>query len=117
MLDGNISDRLADVHLMDITPLSLGISIKGSLSNEDVERIIRDAANKQDEDKKERDRILARNNLESYAHWIVVMIKECTESIKKIVEDKQQEQIKKRCDEVLYWLYKEQVDTTFDCLR
>ena len=59
---------------------------------------------------------MARNDLESYAHWIVVMIKECTESIKQIVEHKQQEQIKKRCDEVLCWLNKEQVDTTFDCL-
>ena len=81
-----------------------------------MERIIRDAANKQDEDKTEQDRILARNDLESYAHWIVLMIKECTESIQQIVGYRQQEQIKKRCDEVLAWLNKEQVDTTFDCL-
>jgi len=38
MLDGNISDRLADVHLMDITPLSLGIAIKGDIQDTIIKR-------------------------------------------------------------------------------
>merc|ERR1711942_190901 len=63
---------------------------KGRLSKEDIERMVNDAEKFKQEDEQQRDRISAKNGLESYCF-----------NMKSTIED---EKINDKCDEAIKWL-------------
>lgn len=73
---------------------------KGRLSKEEIDRMVNDAERYKDEDNKERQRINARNRLESYAFSVNQAIDEfgdkLTESDKQLARDK--------CEDIVSWL-------------
>jgi heat shock protein 5 len=75
---------------------------KGRLSEDEIERMIREAEQFAEEDDKIRDRILARNNLESYLYNLKNTLDEIDNYDKISVTDKQE--ILDIVDETLDWL-------------
>nr|UTH79105.1 heat shock protein 70-2 [Protohermes costalis] len=74
---------------------------KGRLSKADIERMLSEAEKYKDEDEKQRDKVQARNQLESYIFSAKQAVEESaagklTDADKKLVQDK--------CSEVLTWL-------------
>merc|ERR1712083_162640 len=63
---------------------------KGRLSKEEIERMVNDAEKFKDEDNKQKDRISAKNGLESYCF-----------NMKTTIDD---EKIADKCDEAIKWL-------------
>merc|ERR1712040_30492 len=63
---------------------------KGRLSKEEIERMVNDAEKFKDEDNKQKDRISAKNGLESYCF-----------NMKTTIED---EKVAEKCDEAIKWL-------------
>merc|ERR1712014_143989 len=63
---------------------------KGRLSKEEIERMVNDAEKFKDEDNKQKDRISAKNGLESYCF-----------NMKTTIED---EKVADKCDEAIKWL-------------
>ena len=80
---------------------------KGRLSKEEVERMVAEAENYRDEDEKQRNRIRARNNLESYAYRMrnAMASNKVKEEMWFIVS----EAIADKCEEVIHWLDQNQV--------
>jgi heat shock protein 5 len=75
---------------------------KGRLSEEDIERMIREAEEFAEEDKKVKDRIDARNGLESYLYNLKNTLDDETKSEKISASDKKD--LQDQLDEVLDWL-------------
>ncbi|TMW46546.1 hypothetical protein DOY81_008377 [Sarcophaga bullata] len=73
---------------------------KGRLSQADIDRMVREAEQYADEDEKQRQRIAARNQLESYLFNIKQSTEEAGEKIPKSDRDK----ILQKCDETIKWL-------------
>lgn len=73
---------------------------KGRLSQEEIERMLSEAEQFKEEDSKQRDRVAARNNLESYIFNIKQTVDEHGDKLSS--DDK--EKIKSACDESLKWL-------------
>merc|ERR1712027_262540 len=65
---------------------------KGRLSKEEIERMVNDAEKFKDEDNKQKDRISAKNGLESYCF-----------NMKTTIED-DKKKITEKCDEAIKWL-------------
>lgn len=75
---------------------------KGRLSKEDIERMVQEAEKYKDEDEKIKEKIQAKNSLESYAYNMKQTIED--DKVKdKIPEDERQKVIDK-CKEVIDWL-------------
>jgi molecular chaperone DnaK (HSP70) len=80
----------------------------GRTTNEEVERMIRDADSKKTEDEAECTRMQARNSLESYVRWVMLIMKEC--SITELhLSQTRKVQTKQLCDEITAWLNTGQV--------
>ncbi|XP_064634267.1 heat shock protein 70 A1-like [Lineus longissimus] len=74
---------------------------KNRLSKTDIDRMVADAEKYRDEDNKQRDRVMARNNLESLAFQYKSAVAEDS-SGKLSAGDK--DIVTKKCDEVMKWL-------------
>lgn len=75
---------------------------KGRLSKEDIERMVNEAEKFASEDSAQRDRVAAKNGLESYAFNIKNTIED--EKLKDKLSPEDKEAITTKCDETLKWL-------------
>jgi L1 cell adhesion molecule like protein len=75
-------------------------NVKGRLSAEDIDRMMNDAEKYKAEDDIQRERIAARNSLESYLFNIKQVISDAGEKLPTADKD----QVKSKCDECLNWL-------------
>ena len=76
----------------------LSSCLAGRLSKEEIERMVREAEDYKKEDDTQRDRIQAKNGLESYAF-----------NMKRTVEDERLKSILDKCNEVISWVESNQV--------
>jgi len=77
---------------------------KGRLSKEDIERMVKDAEKYKMDDDKQRDRIQAKNTLESYAYNMKSTVED--DKVKDKISDEDKTLITEKCKEVIDWLEK-----------
>eukprot|EP01004_Peranema_trichophorum_P010969 NODE_980_length_2205_cov_425.038905_g781_i2.p1 GENE.NODE_980_length_2205_cov_425.038905_g781_i2~~NODE_980_length_2205_cov_425.038905_g781_i2.p1 ORF type:complete len:647 (-),score=204.81 NODE_980_length_2205_cov_425.038905_g781_i2:196-2136(-) len=82
---------------------------KGRLTKEEIERMVNDAKKYEDDDKKQRERIDAKNGLENYAYSMKNTINDEKVASKLEPEDKQT--LSDKVNEVIQWLEKSQEAT------
>merc|ERR1711950_27060 len=75
---------------------------KGRLSKEEIERMVNDAEKFKDEDNKQKDRISAKNGLESYCFNMKTTVD--NEEIKDKISEDDRKKINDKCDEAIKWL-------------
>merc|ERR1712136_358337 len=75
---------------------------KGRLSKEDIERMVNDAEKYKEEDEKQRDKITAKNALESYAFSLKSTVED--EKVKDKISDEDKKAIMDKASETLTWL-------------
>jgi L1 cell adhesion molecule like protein len=75
---------------------------KGRLSKEDIEKMVRDAEKFKDEDDKQKDRISAKNSLESYAFNMKATMED--EKLKDKISDEDKQKVMDKCNEVIRWI-------------
>merc|ERR1712228_927768 len=75
---------------------------KGRLSKEDIERMVNEAEEYKAEDDKQKERISAKNNLESYCFNMKSTIED--ENFKGKISDEDRSAIKEKCEEAIRWL-------------
>merc|ERR1739841_121139 len=75
---------------------------KGRLSKDDIERMVREAEQYADEDKAAKEKIDAKNSLESYCYSIKNTIGE--DKFKEAVSEEDRKSIEDKVDEVMKWL-------------
>ena len=75
---------------------------KGRLSKEDIERMVSDAEKYKQEDEKQKDRISAKNSLESYCFNMKSTLED--EKLKDKLGESDKDAIEKKCDEIIKWL-------------
>ena len=74
----------------------------GRLSKEQIERMVNDAERYKDEDEKQKNRISAKNSLESYAFHMKSTIED--DKIKDRISDEDKKTVIDKCNEVISWL-------------
>ncbi|XP_005986180.1 heat shock cognate 71 kDa protein isoform X1 [Latimeria chalumnae] len=79
---------------------------KGRLSKEDIEQMVQEAEKYKVEDEKQRDRVSAKNSLESYTFNMKSAVDD--EKLKGKISDNDKQKILNKCNEVLNWLDKNQ---------
>merc|ERR1712105_178297 len=75
---------------------------KGRLSKEEIEKMVSDAEQFKAQDEKQKERISAKNNLESYCFNMKSTVED--EKFKDKISDSDKETIVKNCDETIKWL-------------
>lgn len=75
---------------------------KGRLSKEEIERMVSDADKYRDEDEKQRERVSAKNSLESYCFNMKQTIED--EKIKDKVSESERQTVLDKCSEAIKWL-------------
>merc|ERR1712172_454823 len=75
---------------------------KGRLSKEDIEKMVNEAEKYKAEDEKQRDRISAKNGLESYCFNMKSTMDE--EKVKSAISESDKKKIEEKCDECIKWL-------------
>merc|ERR1719415_295712 len=75
---------------------------KGRLSKDDIERMVNEAEKYKDEDDKQRDRIGAKNALESYAFNMKQSFED--DKVKEKVSEDEKKTVIDKCSEVISWL-------------
>jgi len=75
---------------------------KGRLSKEEIERMVNDAEKFKDDDEKQKERISAKNNLESYCFNMKTTIED--EKVKDKIGEDDKKKIVDKCDETIKWL-------------
>lgn len=75
---------------------------KGRLSKEDIERMVADAEKYKNEDEQQRDRISAKNALESYAYSIKSSMED--EKVKEKLSAEDLKTVTTKCTEIIAWL-------------
>merc|ERR1712139_428179 len=75
---------------------------KGRLSKEDIERMVNDAEKYKQEDEAQKDRVQAKNELESYAFQMKQTIED--EKLKDKISEDDRKKINDKCDEAIKWL-------------
>jgi L1 cell adhesion molecule like protein len=75
---------------------------KGRLSKEDIERMVKEAEEYKASDEQQRDRIAAKNALESYAFNIKSTIED--EKLKDKISEEDRKVIQDKCEETIRWL-------------
>lgn len=75
---------------------------KGRLSKEDIERMVKEAERFKDDDEKQREKIQAKNSLESYAYNMKSTIED--DKVKDKISEEDKTQILEKCKEVIEWL-------------
>uniref|UniRef100_A0A671X4Z4 Heat shock protein family A (Hsp70) member 8b n=1 Tax=Sparus aurata TaxID=8175 RepID=A0A671X4Z4_SPAAU len=79
---------------------------KGRLSKEDIERMVQEAEKYKAEDDVQRDKVAAKNGLESYAFNMKSTVED--EKLKGKISDEDREKIVDKCKEVISWLDRNQ---------
>merc|ERR1711872_991463 len=94
---------------VDVAPLSMGKSNKititndkGRLSKEEIERMVNDAEKYKAEDDTQRDRIGAKNSLESYAFNMKQSMED--EKVQGKIPEDEKKTVVDKCSEVIAWL-------------
>jgi L1 cell adhesion molecule like protein len=77
-------------------------SFQGRLSKEEIERMVNDAEKFKAEDEKQKDRISAKNGLESYCFNMKTTIED--EKVKEKISEEDRKKISDKCDEAIKWL-------------
>jgi len=75
---------------------------KGRLSKDEIDRMVNDAEKYKAEDEKQRDRIGAKNGLESYAFQMKSTVED--EKLKDKISEDDKKSITDKCDEIIKWL-------------
>merc|ERR1739844_284845 len=75
---------------------------KGRLSKEEIEKMVSDAEQYKAEDEKQKERITAKNGLESYCFNMKTTVED--EKFKDKISDSDKEAITKKCEETIKWL-------------
>jgi L1 cell adhesion molecule like protein len=75
---------------------------KGRLSKEDIEKMVNEAEKYKAEDEKQRERISAKNGLESYCFNMKSTMDE--DKVKSAISDSDKKKIEDKCDECIKWL-------------
>ena len=75
---------------------------KGRLSKEEIERMVKNAEQYKEEDEKQRDRVTAKNSLESYAFNMKATVED--EKLKDKISADDKQKILDKCNEVIKWL-------------
>jgi len=75
---------------------------KDRLSKEDIERMVNDAEKYKDEDNQQKERIQAKNNLESYAFNLKSSLE--NDNVKEKISESDRTKVYDKCKEVLDWL-------------
>lgn len=81
--------------------------LKGRLSKEDIERMVQEAEKYKAEDDVQRDKVAAKNGLESYAFNMKSTVED--EKLAGKISDDDKQKILDKCNEVISWLDKNQV--------
>ena len=76
--------------------------LQGRLSKEEIERMVNDAEKFKAEDEKQKDRISAKNGLESYCFNMKTTIED--EKVKDKITEDDRKKITDKCDEAIKWL-------------
>merc|ERR1712201_56392 len=74
---------------------------KGRLSKEDIERMVNEAEKYKEEDDKQKEKISAKNALESYSYQMKQTIED--EKLKDKISDDDRKAINDKCDEAIKW--------------
>ena len=80
---------------------------KGRLSKADIEKMVREAENYKEEDDKQRERIEAKNKLESYTYQIIGTVDD--EAVKSKITEADRTKILDKARETLTWLENNQL--------
>jgi heat shock protein 1/8 len=75
---------------------------KGRLSKEEIEKMVRDAEQFKEEDEKQRDRLQAKNSLESYAFNMKSTIED--EKLKDKISQEDRDKVMEKCNEIIRWI-------------
>merc|ERR1712179_779052 len=75
---------------------------KGRLSKDDIERMVSDAEKFKADDEKQKERISAKNGLESYCFNMKTTVED--EKVKDKISDDDKKKINDKCDEAIKWL-------------
>jgi L1 cell adhesion molecule like protein len=75
---------------------------KGRLSKEDIERMVKEAEQYKKEDDAQKDRISAKNGLESYAFNMKQTVED--DKIKDKISEEDRKKITEKCEEMIRWL-------------
>lgn len=81
--------------------------LTGRLSKEEIERMVKNAEQYKEEDEKQRDRVTAKNSLESYAFNMKATVED--EKLKDKISAEDKQKILDKCNEVIRWLDSNQV--------
>ena len=84
---------------------------KGRLSKDEIEKMVKDAERYKNEDEAQKDRIAAKNGLESYAYNMKSTVED--DKLKDKISDADKSTILDKCKEAIEWLDKNQVCTRF----
>lgn len=80
----------------------------GRLSKEEIERMVKNAEQYKEEDEKQRDRVTAKNSLESYSFNMKSSVED--EKLKDKISDEDRQKVLDKCNEVIRWLDSNQVN-------
>lgn len=75
---------------------------KGRLSKDEIEKMVRDAEKYKDEDEKQRDRLQAKNGLESYAFNMKSTMED--DKLKDKISEEDRTTVLDKCNDVIKWL-------------
>jgi len=75
---------------------------KGRLSKDEIEKMVRDAEKYKEEDDKQRDRLQAKNALESYAFNMKSTIED--EKLKDKITQEDRDKVMEKCNEAIKWI-------------
>lgn len=75
---------------------------KGRLSKDDIDRMVNEAEKYKAEDEKQRDRVQAKNGLESYVYQMKQTMED--EKLKDKISEEDKKTVLDKCDEVIRWL-------------
>ncbi|XP_034623819.1 heat shock-related 70 kDa protein 2 [Trachemys scripta elegans] len=80
---------------------------KGRLSKDDIDRMVQDAEKYKAEDEANRDRVAAKNSLESYTYNMKQTVED--EKLKGKISDQDKQKVLDKCQEVVTWLDRNQM--------
>jgi heat shock 70kDa protein 1/2/6/8 len=83
------------------------------LSKDEIEKMVRDAEKYKEEDDKQRDRLQAKNSLESYAFNMKSTVED--DKLKDKISADDRQKVLEKCDEVIHWIDKNQVRVAQYC--
>ena len=83
------------------------LCVVGRLSKDDIERMVHDAEKYKNDDEQQRERIQAKNALESYAYNMKSTAED--DKLKDKLSEEDRKKITDKCNEVISWLDSNQV--------